>query len=177
MMRDWLIFVFIQQVVLTGDGPSQCRSPVGSVRSQKMLRDSIQSVLDDELSYVAFATVNLYRKERNGTDEENPVVNSCYVCLGGWRIYLFAKDLSDKCESKLYLSYKRLSALIRSYNYCVWLFGWKIHNLEYCDTINYSPNIHTGIHVTTMTPDVMQTYAGYMLFSRWTRRSFAVCRQ
>ena len=79
-----------------------------------MLSDSIQAVLDDELSYVAFATVNIYRKER---EDEPPAVNTCYVCLGGKRIYLFSKDLSEQWESQLYLTYKRFSARIKSCNY------------------------------------------------------------
>ena len=81
-----------------------------------MLRDSIQSVLDDEiLSYVGLATATLHDVQKD-TRSSTITENCCYVCLGGTRIRFFERDLSDEWESDLYLSYDRCWALISFFN-------------------------------------------------------------
>ena len=83
-----------------------------SSRFQKMLRESIQSVLDDELTYVTLATVNLHSNESHD-DPKNAKPKPCYVCLGTKRIFFFEKDLSGEWGNQLYLPYKRYDARIR----------------------------------------------------------------
>ena len=87
-----------------------------------MLRESIQSVLDDELTYVTLATVNLHSNESH-EDPKNAKPKPCYVCLGTKRIFFFEKDLSGEWGNQLYLPYKRYDAMqslgcTAVYNFC-----------------------------------------------------------